>query len=284
MKGISKTIVLGLVAALGIAGAARAEENDSGGLQISGGIDFTCSYYFRGLLQEKDGFIAQPYATLSATIVDRDGFSITPYVGIWNSFHSRKTGTTGTNDSWYEADWIAGAEIGLGDFTLDLVFIAYTYPNGAADTILEIGAILSYDDSALAERLGLPFALNPYIGIYKEISDQNPGGTEDAYMEIGLGPSFEFNAGRTTVTVEVPMALGISLDDYYFDSDGDERTLGFGSIGVVASIPLRVPSKYGEWSLSAGLTYLRACAHSARSLNDGHQDAWIGTVGLSFAN
>ena len=50
-------------------GTAQAQVN-TGKISFSAGIDFTNAYFFRGLKQENEGFISQPYAELSASLFD----------------------------------------------------------------------------------------------------------------------------------------------------------------------------------------------------------------------
>ena len=66
------TLAVGLIA-LGLAGAAAAEEEeaDAGPLSRfsrSAGVDFTNAYIFRGIVQEDEGFIGQPWAELDYNV------------------------------------------------------------------------------------------------------------------------------------------------------------------------------------------------------------------------
>jgi hypothetical protein len=254
---------------------------NTGGLTLSGGVDYTTSYFFRGYNQEDTGLILQPYATVTASLVDRDDFDLNGYVGIWNSFHEKKTLADDTGPStWYESDLFGGLDFVFGKFTLGTVYTFYTYPNGAFDTIQEIGVKLAYDDTEFMEGRGLDFALKPYVAAYFETADGN--GTEDSYLELGIGPSFAL--GESGITLAVPVALGMSIEDYYFDEDGDDEFLGYGSVGLFASIPLASEGHYGTWTLTGGVQYIQLFADSAEAVNDGGEDNEIlGKVGVSFA-
>jgi hypothetical protein len=61
---------------------------------VNAGVDFPSSYFFRGYAQQTEGFIVQPFITLSATIYDDKNIRVRPYIGWWNSFGD--TATTGT--------------------------------------------------------------------------------------------------------------------------------------------------------------------------------------------
>jgi hypothetical protein len=53
------------------------------------GVDFPTQYFYRGYLQQDRGFIAQPFLTISANLGDENGLLVRPYVGWWNSLHSK---------------------------------------------------------------------------------------------------------------------------------------------------------------------------------------------------
>ena len=281
------TATLGALLAFG--GVAKAQDPSAsdtsdpttGALSIAGGIDVTTHYFFRGYLQEDQGLILQPYGTLYITAHEADNFKVTPYVGIWNSWHDEKTGSDGThNQSWYEADILGGVDVAMGDFTLGLIYTHYTYPNGALEDIGEIGAKLAWNDAAVTkERGGLPFQFSPYVAVYFETADDS--GTEDTYLEVGIGPSFTL--GDTGWTLGVPVVVGMSLDDYYFDENGDEEFLGYGSIGVTLTVPLPMPERYGAWNLVAGVSYLHLFADTLETINNDDDGEIIGKLGLAFS-
>src|SRR4051812_13718748 len=103
-----------------------------GALTLTGGLDYTTAYFFRGYNQEDTGLILQPYATITAALVSNDNFTLNGYVGIWNSYHDKHTAASGNgNSGWYEADVFGGLDFVFGKFTLGTVYTFYTYPNGA---------------------------------------------------------------------------------------------------------------------------------------------------------
>lgn len=278
------TATLGAFLAFGgVARAQDAEADDpnTGALSVVGGIDATTAYFFRGYLQEDQGLILQPYGTLYVNIHESDNLRITPYVGIWNSWHGEKTGADDThNESWYEADIFGGADIAMGDFTLGIIYTHYTYPNGALDDIGELGFKLAWNDEAFTkEQMGLPFQLSPYVAAFFETSDDS--GTEDSYLEVGVAPAFA--VGDAGWTLGVPVVLGMSIEDYYFDDDGDEEFLGYASIGVTLTVPLPVPERYGTWSLVGSVTYLQLIAESLETINNGDDNEIVGKLGVAFA-
>jgi uncharacterized protein (TIGR02001 family) len=251
--------------------AQDAEDPNTGALTFTGAVDFTHAYYFRGYLQENDGLIVQPSLTVSGALAD----NVTIYGGMWNSLHSEQTG--GDEGIWYEADFFAGADIVLGPVVLGVNYTLYVYPDGGFEDIHELQGKLTFDDSTLSEDPAIVF--KPYVLVAYELADDN--GTEDTYLEVGANPSF--GLGDTGLSITVPIALGMSLDDYYFDDDGDDELLGFATVGLATSIPLPVPSKYGAWNLNASIKYLYLIADGLEAANEDDEHEFIGTLGISFA-
>jgi hypothetical protein len=259
---------------------------NTGKVSVSGGIDFTTAYFFRGYNQEDQGLIAEPYANLYFKLYDTDAFKTTFYVGTWNSLHSEDTlaQTGGGPDAWYESDFLTGVDFAFGHATIGLIYTAYTYPNGAFETVQELGAKLSYDDTDFMKNHGIGFGFKPYVAAYAETNDGN--GSEDWYGEVGIAPGvYTFNKdGRYPVAITIPITVGLSLKDYYFDDSGDEEFFGYAAAGVTASIPLPfIPSDYGTWSLTGSFQYMYLNAEGLQTLNHGDDHELIGKIGIAFA-
>ena len=109
-------VVLG--AALLAPGVGRADDEgpNRGLISLSVTNDFTNTYMFRGIQQERDGFIWQPYGEVNINAYSDEGedailTGITPFVGSWNSVHSENTLSSGSGpDNWYESDVYLGAK------------------------------------------------------------------------------------------------------------------------------------------------------------------------------
>ena len=72
------------------------------------GFDIVSNYVTKGVVQENQGFIIQPYANLHFRIYKGAGAltSVTVDLGIWNSFHGHRQGALGgTTRNWYEFDF-----------------------------------------------------------------------------------------------------------------------------------------------------------------------------------
>jgi hypothetical protein len=244
-------------------------------LTIDGGIDFTTAYYFRGYKIENSGLIMQPYGTLHLNAIHNDEFSLSPYINTWNSIHSESRDADDWK-YWAETDVIAGAELSHGNWTLNLSYNLYLFPNGNIRQTEEIGAILSYDDTELTQSIwkDAPIAFNPHVAWYHEIHDLN--GSEDTYLEAGIEPSYQPENSKWSFAV--PMVLGMSTDSFYTDGDGHNSFFGYGSIGLKTSYQLSE-----HWSINAAVTYQRLWSASVVAENDGGHDVVLGTLGLGFS-
>ena len=277
------------------------------------GVTFTTAYFFRGILQEDQGFIAQPYFEVGIPLVyDEDkGFGVNAIAGIWNSFHSEQTGDSqtfafpnqqvgepgeiagttfeadrGGPSAWYESDLYAGIGFNTGDFELNFLYTFYTSPNGAFETIQEVGAALGYGHGhrrrPRQRRPTSPSTSAVGAGVFFETKD-GPG-TTDSYLELGAEPGFSLELGRGDLEVGLsfPVTLGFSLEDYYVDEEGDNEFFGFLSVAAAAQVPLPVPERYGNWTLTPAFEYLYLQADSLEAINNGDQDELIGSLTLAF--
>lgn len=306
--------VLGMLAAMGVAGPAMAQaepsyeelrqENErlqsmldesgfdspnAGKIGLSAGVDFTNEYFFRGIYQgagNDEGVIVQPYADISFEVNE----DLSLYLGTWNSLRTA-TDAVGspTDDVWYEADVYGGVSLGLpANFGLDVSYITLYNPAGGDTFSDEVNVAVSYDDS---ELLG-DWALSPYALVGIEVDGGSDAGTsEGTYLELGFGPSFTLiDSADYPVTMSVPVTFGFSLDDYYEFDDPSvagfnprDEAFGYADVGVDFSMPLAfMPSEYGQWSISAGVHGL--FLGETTELADENQDDFhvLGTFGISF--
>ncbi len=263
--------------------AQNEESPNTGAMFFSGGADYVTDYFFRGYRTHAsgndDGIIVQPWFEFGANLIDSDDFILAAKAGTWGSIHEQ----TGSSNSGkiLETDYYVGLDFIFGPVTIGATYQYYTYPGDFADTTEEAGITVKYDDTQMMENANIAFTLSPYVSVYKETTDKN--GTQDSYLELGLSPKFDVPVGEGKVAVSIPLAVGISLDDFYFDDDGDEETIGFLSIGVATEIPLPVPAEYGNWSVNASLTYLALIAEGLETANSGDDHEVIGKIGIGFS-
>ena len=261
---------------------------NTGRVSISAGVDWTSAYFFRGIKQETQDLILQPYGEVSFKLVENAGaltaLSLTG--GIWNSLQTGPTGSDSLTASdpkiWYEFDgYVRLSAVLWEDLTTYALYTAYTSPNNAFGTVQELALGLSYNDAKL---LG-PFAVNPSLLVAFELDGQaDAGAQKGVYAQIGLAPGYTFFADSPyPLAVSVPLAVGLSLSDYYEFGTGTDDTFGFFSGGVTVSVPLAfIPPAFGKWLIKGGVTVLYL-GDNLKAINDGDQVQVIGTLGLAFA-
>lgn len=243
-------------------------------------LDYTTAYYFRGILQQDDGLILQPYAKFTLNVFQEGDFKIDTFVSAWNSFGRNSGSNTGDlTRYWYECDLSAGVVFTKDKFSFTTSYIFYTSPSDAFQTVQEVDFSLAFDDS---ELLG-PFALHPYALVAIETGTDYADGADTSrgtYLELGIAPGFSVDAGKVPIAISFPVALGLSLDDYYQSPiTGIDDTYGYLQVGGKASIPLPFGDRFGAWTLNAGV-YGLFLGDSLTEFNRGDDAEAIGTVGV----
>lgn len=236
---------------------------NTGAITVSGAVDFANAYMFRGIRQETDGLIMQPYLDLGINLYNGEGslksFGIN--VGSWNSLHGG--GDSGTNNTrnaklWYESDFYTTFNFGLvNGVTAGLTYTAYTSPNDGFTSVKEIAFKIALDDSS---QLG-KFSLKPYGLIASEMDTSTNTGQADAgkkagtYLELGIAPGYSW----PKFSVAVPVKVGISLRDYYeHPITQEDSSFGFASVAGIVTYPLTSKAtKFGSWNVHGGVEYQR---------------------------
>ncbi len=295
-----------LMLALAIASPALAEEAAEEESRFSGAlqVDFTNAYFFRGILQEREGTLFQPWMELYYNLYSsEDGpiRSVTVGAGIWNSFQSERTfhgatSTVGTNNhddgpQWlYETDLYPLISVAFpGNVTLTTIYYLYTSPNGAFKNTQELNFKLAWDDS---ETFG-KFAVHPWVNLAIETNNQSFGPYSGEGLQLGIAPVlYASEAEQYALTLSAPAELGLALSDYYEGVDHDpaqgngghgENTFGYGSVGLLASLPLSfMPEGAGSWTLSASGKYL-FLSETLENTNRGKSTYPVGMLSLGVA-
>ncbi len=248
-------------------------------LHVSLDLTYTSQYFFRGLVQETDGLIIQPSIEIGVDLYEADNWSLAGSVGMWNSFHDEKTGSTDPDDfvaTWYEADFYAGLSLTIDRVTAGLTFTTYASPNDAFTHIDELALTLALDDTGWFG----PIAFAPYATVAVELSGQADGGANrGTFLALGIEPSHTYeNSPVGELTVSLPIEAGFSLDDYY-ENAGNDESFGYFTAGIAASVALPFPDGYGDWSLHAGLDFL-LLGDATEAINTNDDSEWIFHAGI----
>lgn len=267
--------------------AAPALADASSRLHMVAGVDFTNRYYFRGIVQERSGFITQPWAALTVDLVTNDTWELQGILGTWNSFHDTATNATSTDSfvsKWYESDFYASLAFSTGNWSAKATYTVYASPSDAFETVQDLTFTLGYDDS---ELLGA-WALNPALTLAVETGSNFADGASTnrgVYLEPSICPGFTLDDGIGGVlkgtSISFPLAIGLSLSDYYEDGAGDDDTFGFLSVGAKAAIPLDLCEGLGSWSLNLGVQGI-FLGDNTKAYNSGHESEFVATAGLSI--
>ena len=267
--------------------AEKSEEAEGWLSHLSGAmqVDFTNAYYFRGILQERDSFIAQPWGELYYSLFQSEDGPIRDVSiggGVWSSFHTEETGATQNPKSLYETDWYPIVSVELPQsLSLTTIYYFYTSPNDAWESVQELNFKLAWDDS---ETLGR-FALQPWINLAIETHKTSFGPHKGEGFQMGIAPTlYEIPIEHYPVTLTAPVELGLALDEYYERDDGHESTFGYLSFGMAASFPLAfMPECLGSWSFTVtGKGYW--LSHTLADVNLGRNlsPVVIGSLGVEF--
>lgn len=246
-------------------------------------LDVTNAYYFRGILQEREGVQLQPWTELYFNLFSaEDGFirDVTVGGGTWLSFQSERTLATEDPQWLYEADYYPLLVIGFaGGVSLTTVYYWYDSPNGAWDeAVQELNLKLAWDDS---EALGR-WSMKPWVNLAIETHSTSFGPNEGQGVQLGIGPTL-YAAEDESFTLTAPAEIGLAIDDYYEGASGGENTFGYGQVGLLASMPLSfVPEGAGAWTFSLGADYMFFSGRLER-VNRGRSTYPVGTASLAVA-
>ena len=267
----------------GLATPAAAQDSpNAGDVHVSGALDFSNAYFFRGIRQETEGYIIQPYLDLGLTLFKGEGSlkTFTLNVGTWNSLHNG--GLTGSHNNlnnkvWYESDFYTTLGFGVaGGVNASMTYTAYTSPNSQFSTVKELSFKFTMDDTPWLGKYK-QFSSKPYVLIATELDTGTGTGQADGsfcqgtliagcsgagtYVEFGGAPSYT----KDWWTVSVPLKLGIGLIDYYqalyINPDGSatsyDSKFGFFSVGLQGTVPMtKMGNRFGNWNVHGGVEWL----------------------------
>ena len=247
-------------------------------------LDFTNAYYFRGILQEREGTLFQPWMELYLKLYSADeGFlrGVSVGAGIWNSFQSERTGAVNDPQWLYETDLYPLITLQFaGGVSLTTIYYLYTSPNAAFSNVQELNFKLAWDDSDTFGK----FAVHPWANFAIETNKTSFGPHPGQGVQMGIAPTlYASDAEEYAVTVTAPMELGLGINRYYENAGGGENTFGYANVGLLASLPLSfMPEGAGSWTLSAGAKYY-AFSETLENVNRGRSTYPVGTLSLGVA-
>lgn len=137
--------LVGASLAIGVAGAASAQDTSGIPGTFSANVGLVSEYYFRGLSQTDDAPAIQGGFDYEVKLADPTAL----YLGVWGSNVDFNEGA-GVDGATVEVDLYGGFRGSIGDSGIgwDIGFIYYTYP-GAASSLnydfVEVQGALSYD-------------------------------------------------------------------------------------------------------------------------------------------
>ena len=298
MSSIRRVGIHSLLAALMLAACAAtpalAQDADPnpGAITITGAVDFTNVYMFRGIRQDDTGVITQPYFDLGLALHSADAGlkSVGINFGTWNSLHSGDAGAKSDESGlgcacgklWYESDFYATLGLGFNGVSVGTTYTAYTSPNNGFTTVKEISFKVAGDDSAALGK----FAMHPWAVLAFEVntgehSGQADGGLEAGkYLELGVAPGYS----GARASLAVPLKFGLSMGDYYEDPvTGEDSTFGFFSIAPTVTLPFSAkPTKFGSWNLHASYEFQKL-GDTTKAFNNGESTKNIALVGIGFS-
>jgi hypothetical protein len=256
-------------ALLGVsAGPAAAQD-----VAVTGGVDFSNRYNFRGIRQNGGEVVIWPFADVGVPVFMGDGGlkSVTINVGTWNSFHSELP-----DNKWYEADLYGTVGFGFGTTSLGITYTSYMSPGDYWHNVQEIAFKLSFDDTAALGK----GALKPYALVAFELGDgQADGGTDKGtYVELGVAPG----VSATKASVAFPVKVGLSAKDYYEFGSGNDSKFGYFSVGGIVTVPVN-----SNWNVHGGVE-LQVFGDNLRAYN-GFGDSGdrrytgIASIGIGFS-
>ena len=278
-----------LVVLSGLAMGSASAQPNTGKVTFTTGVDFTNMYFFRGIRQEREGFITQPYADINFDVYSDDDGSglngVTFSLGQWHSLHSGPSGKDGPAVNvapWYEADFFMGFALELDNWEAGVTYTSYMSPNDSFGTVQELSLALTMDDSYLLGQ----FAMTPHLLLVIEMSGQADGGeSEGVYLEFGVESGRELIEDLVNITF--PVTLGLSLSNYYENGIdvmsplGFSNTFGYFDVGASVDVPLGMPENYGSWSVTGGL-HLLILGSYLEEINESDGVQVIGSVGVSI--
>lgn len=278
-------------------------ETNEGWIKLRVGVDFTTHYFNRGVMQENQGVITQPWAVGELHLYKDPGNWVSDvylFAGVWNSFHDGPTGSSSKGKdnphTWYENRVTVGAGIEIKDvFVFSGGYNLSSSPNGSFDVVEEVFFRGDLKDKTLWDLKGDGWefdGIRPHgIFAWETFGQRDVGTKRGSYAEIGIRPGLTIKDLFTgdgepsgwDLKISVPFLVGFSVNEYYEVQGKGDTAFGFMDLGLDGELPLAcINPRYGHWSLYAAGHWIHLDQNSAR-FNKGHKNEIIGSGGIRFS-
>jgi hypothetical protein len=252
---------------------------------VTGGLDFTNQYNFRGIRQNTEGMSIWPFVDVGIPLASGDGAlkTVALNLGTWNAFHTQIDDFTNrdgelTSNKWYESDLYATLGLGFGPTVVSFNYTSYTSPANLFAHVKEFGVKLAYDDSGPLGKA----ALKPYALVAFELSDEgqaDAGSEAGTYVELGVAPGYT----GSRASVAIPIKVGLSAKDYYEFATGEDSKFGYFSIAGIVTVPIG-----GGFNIHGGAELQAFGDNNVKAYNGFGDDndssiAGIASIGIGFA-
>jgi hypothetical protein len=256
---------------LGVCAAPAAAQGAK--VAVTGGLDFSNRYNFRGIRQNGGEVSIWPFADVGVPVLS-DGKSslksVTINVGTWNAFQSELP-----DNKWYESELYGTLGLGFGMTTLGFTYTSYMSPANLWHNVQELAVKVSFDDSGMLGK----GAVKPYGLVAFELGDGGADGVskKGTYVELGIAPGYSADKA----SIAFPIKIGLSAKDYY-EFGGEDAKFGYFSVAGIATVPIN-----SNWNVHGGLE-LQVYGDKLRDVNRYGDDfdrkyAPIASIGLGFS-
>jgi len=264
---MSVALCAGLLGVFAAPAAAQAPK-----VAVTGGVDFSNRYDFRGIRQNGGEVSIWPFADVGVPVFNGDGSlkTVTVNVGTWNAVQSEMP-----DSKWYESDLYGTVGLGFGMTTLGFTYTSYMSPGDYWHNVQELAVKLAVDDSS---KLGKG-AVKPYALVAFELGDGGADGVskKGTYVELGIAPGYS----APKASIAFPIKVGLSANDYY-EFGGEDAKFGYFSVAGIATVPVN-----SNWNVHGGVE-LQMYGDKLAEVNHYGKDfdrkyAPIASIGLGFS-
>jgi hypothetical protein len=280
---------------------------DSEFITLRAGLDMTSQYFFRGILQENQGVVGQPWAELQLHFYRSESLISDVYLfsRSWNSFHSGPSGTESklshSPAAWYETQLTVGLGIEAFDvFTVSGGYSIQISPNDRFTTVEELFLRGDLDDKKLWNLRGelgsLKWEFNglQLYGMFAWETDGQRDGVDNGgkftginrgvYSEVGAKPGVTLRpCDAFTISLSVPISVGFNVFEYHEVPHKGDAPFGFFTLGFEGEVPLKaIPERFGAVSLYGAVNWYNL-GQNVSKFNNGHNDEVVVSGGMRFS-